>query len=356
MSSTHSDKGRLVISFMLDGRHIRLYPALKDTRDNRRSALLKEIRELIAGHRWPELAARFPNCRGFGPYRVTAPDRTSLRDASERFLSYQRTVNKAPTVTFYENILKAHVWPAEIAQKPLRLIGTTDVAVAIAPLRDRGHEAQAANVRRVLSAVFNWAKGEHGKDGEYLASDNPVRRTRPIAPDPDYEGGIEPFTAIEQERIVAATREGWERRLVIVAIETGMRPNENFGLKRANIDLGDRVVCVRQTWSRYGEGSVKNRRSRRDVKMTEKAYRALREQVAETELRFTWLWPVSMIHPAPHNPQNFSRRYWKSILERAGFPIASSTSAGIHSRLTGLLRVLSSNGLRTRWATKIYEC
>ena len=222
MSSTHSDKGRLVISFMLDGRHVRLYPALKDTRDNRRSALLKEIRKLIAGHRWSELAALFPNCRGFGPYRVTAPDRTSLRDASERFLSYQRTVNKAPTVTFYENILKAHVWPAEIAQKPLRLIGTTDVAVAIAPLRDSGHEAQAANVRRVLSAVFNWAKGEHGKDSEYLASDNPVRRTRPIAPDPDYEGGIEPFTAIEQERIVAATREGWERRLVIVAIETGM--------------------------------------------------------------------------------------------------------------------------------------
>ena len=57
------------------------------------------------------------------------------------------------------------------------------------------------------------------------------------------------------------------------------------------------MVRVCQTWSRYGEGSVKNRRSRRYVKMTEKAYRALREQVAETELRFTRLWPVSMIHP-----------------------------------------------------------
>ena len=107
MSSTHSDKGRLVISFMLDGRQIRLYPALKDARDNRRSAQLKEIRELIAGHRWSELAARFPNCRAFGTHRVTAPDRTSLRDASERFLSYQRTVNKVPTVIFYESILKA---------------------------------------------------------------------------------------------------------------------------------------------------------------------------------------------------------------------------------------------------------
>ena len=99
-----------------------------------------------------------------------------------------------------------------------------------------------------------------------------------------------------------------------------MRPNENFGFKRANIDFGDRVVSVRQTWSRCGEASVKNRRSRREVTMTERAYRALREQFAETELRFMWLWPVSMTHPAPHNPQNFSRRYWKAILERAGVP------------------------------------
>jgi integrase len=107
---------------------------------------------------------------------------------------------------------------------------------------------------------------------------------------------------------------------VIVALETGLRPSETFGLKRTNIDLGDRVVRVRQTWSRYKEGAVKNRRSRRDVKMSEMAYRAFREQLAETELRFSWLWPISVLHPVPHNPQNFSRRYWKGILQRAAVP------------------------------------
>jgi integrase len=295
-----------------------LYPGLKDTRDNRRSVPLKEVHEMIAGHRWAELATRFPNCRAFASYRATSPDWTSFRDASERFLAYQRTVNKAPTVIFYEAVLKRHIWSTAIAEKPLRLIGTTDIVTTTAPVRDRGHGAQAANVRRVLSAVFNWAMGERGCDGEYLASDNPVKRTRPIESDPDFESGINPFSASEQEQIVAAAREGWERRLVIVALETGLRPNETFGLKRVDIDLGGRVLHVRQTWSRYGEGTVKNRRSRRDVRMSDAAYRALREQLAETELRFTWLWPVSITHPAPHNPQNLSRRYWRALLERAG--------------------------------------
>jgi hypothetical protein len=141
MSSIHSDKGRLFVSFMLDRQHIRLYPNLKDTRDNRRSPLLKDIRELITGRRWPELASRFPSCRALALYRTTPPDRTSLRDASERFLAYQGVVNKKPTVVFYATILKTHVWSAAIAKKPPRMIETSDIAVAIAPLRDRGHAA-----------------------------------------------------------------------------------------------------------------------------------------------------------------------------------------------------------------------
>ena len=52
---------------------------------------------------------------------------------------------------------------------------------------------------------------------------------------------------------------------MIVALGTGLRPNENFGLKQANIDVGARIIRVRQTFSRFGEGGLKNFGSWRDV-------------------------------------------------------------------------------------------
>jgi hypothetical protein len=54
-------------------------------------------------------------------------------------------------------ILKSHVWPiSEFADKPLKLISVTDITGLFGPIRQRGY-AQAANVCRVASAMFNWA-------------------------------------------------------------------------------------------------------------------------------------------------------------------------------------------------------
>ncbi|HLW71567.1 MAG TPA: tyrosine-type recombinase/integrase [Candidatus Binataceae bacterium] len=106
--------------------------------------------------------------------------------------------------------------------------------------------------------------------------------------------------------------------VVVVAFGTGLRPNENFGLKRADIDLGNRIVRVRQTFSRWGEGTVKNKRARRDLVMTDAVYAALRAQISATELRFVWLWPMSPSRPQPHGPQRFSSKNWPAILKRAG--------------------------------------
>lgn len=137
----------------------------------------------------------------------------------------------------------------------------------------RDHQAQAANVRRVVSAVFNWARSERGTDGEYLVADNPVTRTKPVKIERETED-VDPLTADEARRVIAAACAGWERRIVTVALGAGLRPNENFGLKRANIDLEARVIRIRQTYSRYGQGGVKNARSRCDVHMSEPVYQA----------------------------------------------------------------------------------
>ena len=105
---------------------------------------------------------------------------------------------------------------------------------------------------------------------------------------------------------------------MIVALATGLRPNENFGLKRANVDLDARVIRVRQTFSRFGEGGLKTFRSRRDVDLSEPAFAALHEYLAQGQSRSPRLWPVSLLHPLPRNPRQFSSKAWPAILKRAG--------------------------------------
>ena len=89
-------------------------------------------------------------------------------------------------------------------------------------------------------------------------------------------------------------------------------------MKRVNVDLSARIIRIRQTYSRRGPGGVKNPRSRRDVNMTEPVYRALREQLLDTELHSPWLWPISRSVPRPHNPATFGHHQWTALLKRAG--------------------------------------
>ena len=244
MSSIHADRGWLLVSFVIwhgDRRiHVRIYPGIRDTRDGRRSPTLKEIHALIEMRRWDELARRYPRCKALAAFRpaIVERDATTFRQASEQYLAFQRNTNSRGTVDFYERNLKTHVWPvAEFSDKPLKLIGATDVTNLFGPVRQRGHQAQAAIIRRVVSSIFNWARGERGTDGEYLITDNPVSRTKPVKIERP-EDTLDPFTADEARRIISAAHAGAERRLVTVALGAGLRPNETFGLKRANIDLG----------------------------------------------------------------------------------------------------------------------
>jgi hypothetical protein len=117
MSSVHVDKGWLLVSFVIwvgDRRiHVRLYPGVHETREGRRSPMIKEIRELIDMRRWDELAKRYPKCKALAPFRpaVLQPDTTTFRQASDGFLSYQKNANTQATVNFYRTILKTHIWP-----------------------------------------------------------------------------------------------------------------------------------------------------------------------------------------------------------------------------------------------------
>lgn len=317
MSSVHADRGWLFISFRLpiDNRlvQVRLYLSVRDTRDGRRSPIIKQVRELIQFKRWAELAEQFPRCKQLRSFSK-AQDLTTFRVASERFIEHQTHINRPATAQFYRSPLQKHIWPNDFAKKPLRLIGPSDIAALLAPIQQGEHPDQAGKVKRVISAVFNWARAERGSDGQYLALDNPATRIK--RPQRARSDNIDPFSLEEIKAILTATRAPIHRRIITVAFGAGLDPGENFGLKVADIDLTQRKIRVRQRYTRFGVGPVKNLRRAREVDMSEPVYRALREQVAEIELRSPWLWARGP-RALPYNPQNFSRRAWKRILERA---------------------------------------
>jgi integrase len=323
MRGLHADKGWLVFSFTVPhnglNQRVRLYPGIEATHTGKRDPLLKELHDLIARRDWAELARRYPRNKALAPFQPVqiTQDRTTVGEVIDRFLAQKRNENKPGTVDYYLNIFKSKIWKhKEFINKPIRQITASDVAAITGPLAQSGQVVPARHVRSVLSIVFNWARTELGSDGQYLVIDNPVRRTKPISYEQEDEI-VDPFIPEEIKLILKACN-GWQRRLVTVAFGTGLRPGENFGLKRRDVDLDQGVIHVRQMYGRYGETGLKNKHSRREIDISTWVAEALREQLRANKFVSPWLWAISSTHPEPHSVQNFSQRFWPRILERAG--------------------------------------
>ena len=78
----------------------------------------------------------------------------------------------------------------------------------------------------------------------------------------------------------SCSRSGYNARtlLYVLAITTGMRQGELFALKWQDVDLGNATLSVRRTLTRSGERYTlgETKKSRRTVRLTQKAVEALR--------------------------------------------------------------------------------
>ena len=251
-----------------------------------------------------------PNAKALDGFR--SQDDFTLGKLAGKFLEQQKAVNSKGTFEYYRSIIEGHIYKTSLAQKPVGTITANDISMLLGQIRHAGFPARANKVRQTLSTLFNFAIADH------LADENPVRRTKPVRTDSSKDDDIDPFTENEIGQVIQAAKPGWERRLVLVAFGTGLRAGELFGLKRQNVDLAAQVIYVRQSLSRFGEGPVKTKRSRRTVHVAETVAEALREQLDEAQLKSEWLWQDTYHRKCmPHNPHNFSRRSWPEILRRA---------------------------------------
>jgi integrase len=138
-----------------------------------------------------------------------------------------------------------------------------------------------------------------------------VTPPRPTKPE------ITPLTAEQVKRLLAATRGEKLEALYVLAVTTGMRIGEMFGLKWSDVDLEVGVLRVRRTVS--ADGTVnppKTASSRRTVRLSTLAVRALTGHPRTAE------WVFASAAGTPIGVCNFHKNSWRPLLQRAGLPHA----------------------------------
>jgi integrase len=95
---------------------------------------------------------------------------------------------------------------------------------------------------------------------------------------------MHPLSASEARELLEAASGDRLEALYVLAIHTGMRRGELLGLKWADVDLENVTIRVRRTFTHKGTGYVlgdtKTKKSRRTVRLTERAVEALKSHRA----------------------------------------------------------------------------
>lgn len=103
--------------------------------------------------------------------------------------------------------------------------------------------------------------------------------------------------------------------LYVLAVTTGMRIGEMFGLKWSDVDLEVGTVQVRRTVAADGAiNPPKTNSSKRTIRLSKLASLALRRHPRTAE----WVFPSAA--GTPIGICNFHKNSWKRLLKRAGLP------------------------------------
>jgi integrase len=144
---------------------------------------------------------------------------------------------------------------------------------------------------------------------------------------------MHPLSAPEARQLLEAAGEAGDRleALYVLAVHTGMRRGELLGLKWDDVDLDGSTVRVRRTLTRKGTGYVlgepKTKKSRRTVRLTQRAVDALRShrrRQLEEKLAAGRYEDSGLVFAGEGggliNPSNLRQRSFLPLLERAGLP------------------------------------
>jgi integrase len=176
-------------------------------------------------------------------------------------------------------------------------------------------------VHKALAQAVRWS----------LIPRNPAESVKAPTPTPKE---MHPLSAPEALRLLDAAQGDKLEALYVLAVHTGMRRGELLGLKGSDVDLDSATIRVRRTLTRTDNGrrlalgEPKTKKSRRTVRLTQRAVEALRShraRQAEEKLRVGSLYQDQGLMFAGEgggliNPSNLRQRSFIPLLNRAGLP------------------------------------
>lgn len=261
-------------------------------RGNDSSAARQIVEASLAAYLGPERAAD-----------ATAPLRLFL----DEYASRPKLASN--TRAFYSFLIEGHL--ERLGAKPLIDVKAADIEDALASVADKPRTQQA--LWKLLNGVFEAAIR---KD---MIGRNPAQRVER----PSYRREEKPraFTMTELGFILEAANGNRLEALLILALETGMRPAELYGLQRSDLNLAERELWVRRDvvankatgFKPVVTATTKTKRGRR-IKLSAFAVAALRDHLKRawsSEFVFT----SDEGHLIRHS--NLIRRWWKPLLKAA---------------------------------------
>jgi len=217
---------------------------------------------------------------------------------------------KHSTQRDYRSLLRRHLLPA-FGNKRLCDIQRADVQLF---LNEKGKALATKSVHhlrvfmsRILGTAVEWG----------LLPENNARGTKlpKKAPPPER-----PFLAVEQTQRLIAALTGECKLLVVVAVLTGLRRCELFGLRWKYIDFQRRFIHVRESLYEGRCNLPKTRSSIRDVPISEAVCTALAEHRAASLRTGPDDSVFSNERGQPLNPQKILREMLHPACDRLGLP------------------------------------
>lgn len=226
----------------------------------------------------------------------------------------------------YEGLLYRYVSPT-LGGKRLSEVRPLDIQSLYAAMSEKNLSARTVRfTHSVLSSAFKQAVRWR------MLSQNPcgsVELPRKVSQE------MQSLTPIEAARFLAeAANDRWVA-LFVLALATGLRPSEYFGLKWSDVDLEQGLVTVQRSliWRSYKSGDwyfgePKTARSRRRIPLPDSVVRALiqhKRRQAEERLKEGAAYKNLDLIFATSEGQplirlNVIQKHFKPILERAKLP------------------------------------
>jgi integrase len=282
MASFHSKDGYLYIDFRWRGLRCREATRLRDTTENR-TQVRRTVRQIDG-----EIAARtfdylkwFPEGRRaalFTPPESVAPP--LYRDHVTKWLDDKQARLGAGTAYDWRRIVESRLIPT-FGGLPVPEIDVERIEGWIAALkrgtaaappapdtadrRRKPREPKKLSNRRVNIILKVLRQSLDRAVSKEWLPENPARKIELLR---EEKPDIDPFSLAEVKTFLGSGLEDEDdRRYFRVAFFSGLRPGEQAGLQWDDIDWERKIICVRRSIGRFGNGPTKTVQSKRDVAM-----------------------------------------------------------------------------------------